>query len=164
MPFQSTVGDYQTVATLETFGFLPPMTQDEIYDQIAYIIAQGWSPLVEHVHPSNSMATYWSYWKLPFFGEKDLNVVVSELEACHRAYPDHHVRIVGYDAYTQSQGACFVVFEGRRSFEPLVPSPDLIRAPAFSGGASALPLHDDILGRTWQDSPVANSHLNAARR
>ncbi|MDB4677936.1 ribulose bisphosphate carboxylase small subunit, partial [Synechococcus sp. AH-551-A21] len=26
MPFQSTVGDYQTVATLETFGFLPPMT------------------------------------------------------------------------------------------------------------------------------------------
>ena len=113
MPFKSTVGDYQTVATLETFGFLPPMTQDEIYDQIAYIIAQGWSPLVEHVHPSNSMAIYWSYWKLPFFGEKDLNVVVSELEACHRAYPDHHVRIVGYDAYTQSQGACFVVFEGR---------------------------------------------------
>ena len=30
MPFKSTVGDYQTVATLETFGFLPPMTQDEI--------------------------------------------------------------------------------------------------------------------------------------
>jgi len=82
MPFQSTVGDYQTVATLETFGFLPPMTQDEIYDQIAYIIAQGWSPVIEHVQPSGSMQTYWSYWKLPFFGEKDLNLVVSELEAC----------------------------------------------------------------------------------
>jgi len=103
MPFKSTVGDYQTVATLETFGFLPPFTQDEIYDQIAYIIAQGWSPLVEHVHPSNSMATYWSYWKLPFFGEKDLSVIVSELEACHRAYPDHHVRLVGYDAYTRAR-------------------------------------------------------------
>ena len=113
MPFQSTVGDYQTVATLETFGFLPPMSQDEIYDQIAYIIAQGWSPVIEHVHPSGSMQTYWSYWKLPFFGEKDLNMVVSELDACHRAYPDHHVRMVGYDAYTQSQGTCFVVFEGR---------------------------------------------------
>ena len=74
MPFESTVGDYQTVATLETFGFLPPMTQDEIYDQIAYIIAQGWSPVIEHVHPSGSMQTYWSYWKLPFFGEKDLNL------------------------------------------------------------------------------------------
>ena len=55
MPFQSTVGDYQTVATLETFGFLPPMTQEEIYDQIAYIIAQGWSPVIEHVHPSGCM-------------------------------------------------------------------------------------------------------------
>jgi ribulose-bisphosphate carboxylase small chain len=113
MPFKSAVGDYQTVATLETFGFLPPFTQDEIYDQIAYIIAQGWSPLIEHVHPSRAMATYWSYWKLPFFGEKDLGAIVNELEACHRAYPDHHVRLVGYDAYTQSQGACFVVFEGR---------------------------------------------------
>ena len=113
MPFQSTVGDYQTVATLETFGFLPPMTQDEIYDQIAYIIAQGWSPLVEHVHPTQLHGHLLVVLEAPFFGEKDLNVVVSELEACHRAYPDHHVRIVGYDAYTQSQGACFVVFEGR---------------------------------------------------
>ncbi len=113
MPFQSTVGDYQTVATLETFGFLPPMTQEEIYDQIAYIIAQGWSPVIEHVHPTGSMQSYWSYWKLPFFGEKDLNLIVSELEACHRAYPDHHVRIIGYDAYTQSQGTAFVVFQGR---------------------------------------------------
>ena len=112
MPFQSTVGDYQTVATLETFGFLPPMTQEEIYDQIAYIIAQGWSPVIEHVHPTgvcNPIGLIGS----SFFGEKDLNLIVSELEACHRAYPDHHVRIIGYDAYTQSQGTAFVVFQGR---------------------------------------------------
>ena len=44
MPFRSTVGDYQTVATLETFGFLPPMTQDEIYDQNAYICLLYTSP------------------------------------------------------------------------------------------------------------------------
>ena len=31
MPFSSVV-DYQTVATLETFGFLPAMTQEEIYE------------------------------------------------------------------------------------------------------------------------------------
>jgi hypothetical protein len=47
MPFP-TMGDYQTKQTLETFGFLPPMSQDEIYDQIAYIIAQGWTPAIEH--------------------------------------------------------------------------------------------------------------------
>ena len=72
MPFQSTVGDYQTVATLETFGFLPPMTQEEIYDQIAYIIAQGWSPVIEHVHPSGSMQTYWSIGSSHSLGKKIL--------------------------------------------------------------------------------------------
>ena len=38
--------------------------------------------------------------------------VLAELEACRRSYPDHHVRLLGYDAYTQTQGSCFVVYEG----------------------------------------------------
>lgn len=113
MPFQTVTGDYQTKATLETFSFLPPFTQQEVYDQIAYIIAQGWTPAIEHVHPSGAMRDYWTMWKLPMFGETDLGNVVAELEACHRTYPDHHVRLIGYDNYTQSQGSCFVVFAGR---------------------------------------------------
>jgi ribulose-bisphosphate carboxylase small chain len=52
-------------------------------------------------------------WKLPFFGEQDVNRVAEQLEACHRAYPGHHVRLLGYDNYTQCQGSCFVVYEGR---------------------------------------------------
>ncbi len=113
MPFQSTMGDYKTKRTLETFGFLPPMTQEEIYDQIAYLLAQGWTPAIEHCDPADAIMTYWTMWKLPFFGQQNLEEVVTELEACHRAYPDHHVRLTGYDNYTQSQGTCFVVFEGR---------------------------------------------------
>ncbi len=109
----SIVGDYQTARTLETFGFLPKLTQDEVYDQIAYLIAQGWTPAIEHEHPSRSADYYWTMWKLPMFGEQSLETVVAELDACHRAYPDHHVRLIGYDAYTQSQGVCFVVYEGR---------------------------------------------------
>lgn len=107
------VGDFQTAQTLETFGFLPKFTQEEIYDQIEYLISQGWTPAIEHEHPSNSAEHYWTMWKLPFFGEQDLGSVVDELEACRRAYPDHHVRLIGYDNYTQSQGLCFVVHEGR---------------------------------------------------
>jgi len=107
------VGDFQTAQTLETFGFLPKLSQSEVYEQIAYIIAQGWTPAIEHEHPSRSTDTYWTMWKLPFFGERDLNNVVAELEACRRSYPDHHVRLLGYDNYTQSQGVAFVVYEGR---------------------------------------------------
>ena len=109
----STTGDYQTAQTLETFGFLPKLSQDEVYDQIAYLIAQGLTAAIEHEHPSRSMDHYWTMWKLPFFGEKDINSVIAELEACRRSYPDHHVRLIGYDNYTQSQGVCFVVYEGR---------------------------------------------------
>jgi len=107
------MGDYKTVQTLETFGFLPKLTQEEVHKQIAYIIAQGWTPAMEHSHPSRSMDNYWPMWKLPFFGETNLGRVVEELEACRRAYPDHHIRLLGYDSYTQSQGSCFVVYEGR---------------------------------------------------
>jgi len=109
----STQGDYQTANTLETFGFLPKLTQDEIYDQIAYLIAQGLTPAIEHEHPSGANQHYWTMWKLPMFGAKDMNAVIEELEACHRSYPDHHVRLIGYDNYSQSQGVCFVVYEGR---------------------------------------------------
>ena len=109
----TTMGDYQTLSTLETFSFLPKFSQDEIYAQINYILSNGWSPSIEHEHPSRAFEHYWTMWKLPFFGEQNLNRVVEELEACHRAYPDHHIRLTGYDSYTQSQGSCFVVFEGR---------------------------------------------------
>jgi ribulose-bisphosphate carboxylase small chain len=107
------VGDFQTAQTLETFGFLPKLSQDEVYDQIEYLIANGWTPAIEHEHPSGASSHYWTMWKLPFFGEQDLNVVVEELETCRRNYPDHHIRLIGYDNYTQSQGVCFVVYEGR---------------------------------------------------
>ena len=32
-------GDFQTAQTLETFGFLPKLTAEEIQEQIAYILA-----------------------------------------------------------------------------------------------------------------------------
>jgi len=107
------IGNFETTSTLETFGFLPKMDMNEIQAQIAYILGNGWSPAIEHEHPGRAFDHYWTMWKLPFFGEQNINTVLTELEACHRAFPDHHVRLTGYDNYTQSQGAAFVVFEGR---------------------------------------------------
>jgi ribulose-bisphosphate carboxylase small chain len=106
-------GDYQTSQTLETFGFLPKLNQDEVYDQITYLVSMGWTPAIEHEHPSAASDHYWTMWKLPMFGESDPVHVMDELEACRRSYPDHHIRLIGYDNYSQSQGVCFVVHEGR---------------------------------------------------
>jgi ribulose-bisphosphate carboxylase small chain len=110
---QSNMGNYETTRTLETFGFLPKFDNNEIQAQIAYLLANGWSPAIEHTDPAYATDHYWTMWKLPFFGETDLNHVLTELDACHRQFPNHHVRLTGYDNYTQSQGTCFVVFEGR---------------------------------------------------
>lgn len=110
---QSNMSNYETTATLETFGFLPKFDNAEIQAQIAYVLANGWSPAIEHTAPEAASEHYWTMWKLPFFGETDLGHVLSELDACHRQFPNHHVRLTGYDNYTQSQGACFVVFEAR---------------------------------------------------
>ena len=110
---QSNMGNYETTATLETFGFLPKFDNAEIQAQVAYVLANGWSPAIEHSAPEDAGEHYWTMWKLPFFGETDMGHVLAELEACHRQFPNDHVRLTGYDNYTQSQGACFVVFEGR---------------------------------------------------
>ena len=113
MAVQHDMGNYETARTLETFGFLPKFDQGEIQAQIAYILANGWAPGIEHTAPEGASDHYWTMWKLPFFGETDLGAVLAELDACHRQFPNHHVRVTGYDNYTQTQGACFVVFEGR---------------------------------------------------
>ena len=99
--------------TLETFGFLPEFTADEIYDQIVYIIYQGWTPALEHEAPANASAHYWGMWKLPFFGMRDPNEVLAELDKCCSSYPDLLIRMIGYDNYTQCQGHSFVVYRPR---------------------------------------------------
>lgn len=94
----------------ETFSYLPPMTPDRLRKQLAYAIAQGWNPAIEHTEPEKAFSSFWYLWKLPMFGERSVERVMAELEACHRANPGHHVRFIAYDNYSQSQGAAFIVY------------------------------------------------------
>ncbi|CAE6492490.1 Ribulose bisphosphate carboxylase small chain [Nitrosomonas nitrosa] len=106
-----TVQAYKATRKYETFSYLPQMTPDQVRRQIAYAIGQGWNPSIEHTEKgANSMSNYWYMWKLPLFGEQSIDAVLAEIEACHREFPDHMVRFVAYDNYTQSQGLAFVVY------------------------------------------------------
>jgi ribulose-bisphosphate carboxylase small chain len=98
----------------ETFSYLPPMTPDRLRQQIAYLIGQGWNPAIEHTEPEKLFSSFWYLWKLPFFGERSIERILAELEACHRANPGHLVRLLGYDNYTQSQGTAFIVYRATR--------------------------------------------------
>ena len=95
-----------------TFSYLPEMTPAEIRRQVEWIVKNGWNPAIEHTEPGYAMSNYWYMWKLPMFGETDVDAIVAELAACHAANPGNHVRLLGYDTASQSQGATMVVYRG----------------------------------------------------
>lgn len=96
----------------ETFSYLPEMTPEQIREQIAYIVSKGWNPGIEHCEPENAFQNYWYMWKLPMFGETDVDRILDECAACHKAHPNNHVRLMGFDNYAQSAGASMVIYRG----------------------------------------------------
>ena len=96
----------------ETFSYLPPMDPEQIRKQVEHIVSKGWNPAIEHSEPENAGGHYWYMWKLPMFGETDVDKILAEAEACHGANPRNHVRLIGYDNDAQSQGAAMVIFRG----------------------------------------------------
>lgn len=97
----------------ETLSYLPELSDEQVRAQVEYIVAKGWNPAVEHTEPENATGSYWYMWKLPMFGETDVDTILSEAAACHAANAGNHVRLIGYDNYAQSQGTALVVYRGK---------------------------------------------------
>ena len=115
----SDVQDYKSSLTdtssrkFETFSYLPDMTDEQIRRQVEYIVSKGWNPAVEHTEPQNAASNYWYMWKLPMFGETDVDRILAEVESCHKAHPNNHVRLIGYDNYAQSQGSNLIIHRAK---------------------------------------------------
>lgn len=109
--YQSSLSDPSS-RRLGTFSYLTEMDQERIRKQVSYIVSKGWNPAIEHTEPENAISHYWYMWKLPMFGEDDVQRILDEARACHEAHPGHHVRLIGYDNYAQSQGTSMVIFRG----------------------------------------------------
>lgn len=118
------IQDYRSSLTdaasrkLGTFSYLPEMDEARIRAQVRYIVSRGWNPGIEHVDPEHAFDHYWYMWKLPMFGEQDVDRILAELRACRRAYPANHVRLVAYDNYAQTKGAEMVVYRGNGDRDP----------------------------------------------
>ena len=97
----------------ETFSSLPALNADQTRKQIAYIVSKGWNPSIEHTEPANAFSNYWYMWKLPMFGETSVDAILAELENCHAAHPNNHVRLLGLDNYAQCAGASMVIYRGK---------------------------------------------------
>lgn len=112
--YRSSLGDPAS-RKFETFSYLPEMDKRRIKQQVAYIVGRGWDAAIEHTEPEHALGHYWYMWKLPMFGETDVERILAEADACHKAYPRHHVRLIGYDNATQSQGTAMVIHRGSPS-------------------------------------------------
>lgn len=95
-----------------TFSYLPEMDASSIRKQVEYMVARGWNCAIEHVEPARASEHYWYMWKLPMFGERDVDTIMNELTACRNANTGHHIRIIGYDNKRQTQGLSLVVYRG----------------------------------------------------
>lgn len=98
---------------LGTFSYLPPLTTEQVHAQVEYMLARGWACSIEHVEPARATTTYWYMWKLPMFGERDVDAVMAEVRECRQAHPGDHIRLIGYDGRRQTQGLALVVHRGQ---------------------------------------------------
>lgn len=110
--YKSSLSDVSS-RKFETFSYLPEMDAAGIRKQVEYIVSKGWNPAVEHTEPENATSSFWYMWKLPMFGETDVDRILGEAEACHRAHPNNHVKLVGFDNFAQSKGAEMVIYRGK---------------------------------------------------
>ncbi len=83
--------------TQGTFAFLPDFTDDEIKAQIQYCLDNGWPISIEYTDDPHPRNTYWEMWGLPMFDVRDAVAIMQEVTACRRAFPEHYIRINGYD-------------------------------------------------------------------
>lgn len=80
------------------FSFLPDLTDDQIYSQVQYCLANGWAVNIEFTDDPHPRNTYWEMWGLPMFDLQDAAGVMMELAECRRVYGDRYIRISGFDS------------------------------------------------------------------
>lgn len=83
--------------TQGTFSYLPDLTDDEIVAQVQYCLNNGWPISVEHTDDPHPRNVYWEMFGLPMFDANDPAAVMFEINECRRVFPNHYIRVNGYD-------------------------------------------------------------------
>lgn len=106
----------------ETLSYLPPLTKDQLAQEVDYLLRKGWIPCIEfckvgfvyreyHSSPGYYDGRYWTMWKLPMFGCNDSAQVIKEVDECSKAYPNYFNRIIGFDNNRQVQCISFITYK-----------------------------------------------------
>lgn len=96
---------------LETFSYLPRLSDEQVARQVEHILRQGLVPAIEYTLEPGPRSVYWSMWGLPMFEVRSVEQVIAALAACAEANPGGFVKLIGYDPRRQGQVASFVVHQ-----------------------------------------------------
>jgi ribulose-bisphosphate carboxylase small chain len=83
--------------TQGTFSYLPELTDEEIVAQVQYCLNNNWPISVEYTDDPHPRNVYWEMFGLPMFDANDPAAVLLEINECRRVFPNHYIRVNGYD-------------------------------------------------------------------
>jgi len=83
--------------TQGTFSYLPDFTDQEIKAEVRYCLANNWAFSVEHTDDPHPRNAYWEMWGLPMFEMRNLDDAMYQIYACRAAFPNHCIKVNGYD-------------------------------------------------------------------
>ncbi|MEW6064727.1 MAG: ribulose bisphosphate carboxylase small subunit [Bacillota bacterium] len=92
------------------FAFMPPLNEDQVREQIQWVLNQGYCLSVEYTDEPHPRNNYWRMWGLPMFDLKDAAAIMYEFQSCKKAFPDCYIKINGYDADRQGQVVSFIAY------------------------------------------------------
>jgi len=104
--------------TQGTFSFLPDLTDDQVKAQVQYCLDNDWPISIEYTDDPHPRNVYWDMFGLPMFDIRDASAIMMELTACRERYPEHYIRISGYDRSPGRQTTALQFIVQRPSREP----------------------------------------------
>jgi ribulose-bisphosphate carboxylase small chain len=104
--------------TQGTFSYLPDLTDDQIKAQIQYCLDNDWPISLEYADDPHPRNVYWEMWGLPMFDMRDAAAIMYELNKCRAAFPNHYIRVNGYDRRYGRQTTALSFIVNRPKEEP----------------------------------------------
>ena len=104
--------------TQGTFSYLPDFSDEEIAAQVRYCLGNGWAVSIEYTDDPHPRNAYWEMWKLPMFDLNDATVVLREINECRAAFPQHYIKLNGYDRTKGRQTTTLSFIVSRPKREP----------------------------------------------
>jgi ribulose-bisphosphate carboxylase small chain len=106
--------------TQGAFSYLPDLTDEEIVAQVQYCLDNDWPIAVEYTDDPHPRNVYWEMWGLPMFDLRDPApaAIMHEVNACRKAFPNHYIKINGYDRRLGRQTTALSFIVNRPQQEP----------------------------------------------